>query len=152
METQNYYAQRSDFIKQYNLFHAFLFQWKCLVSKCQKTVKYSRASVAKHLITHKLSIEEYEQEFGGPASIDPAQSNSSSRINLAQSHNQPSSNMEQWLTNPSTNPSDVLTSHHTDSSRTHTPGNRLPNPSGVPSHVSPSPRAWLKVPEFGHAV
>ena len=169
METQRCHAQRSDFIIQYNLLHVILFQWKCLVSRCQKSVKCSRASVEKHLIQHKLTIHEYEAEFGGPDSIDPAQGNSSvvsgTGINPTQSLTQPSTQMEQWLTDPSTNPSDMLTPPQTDSNRTHlnsgpsthssemrTNGSCLPNHSGVPSNVSPSPRAWLKVPVFRHAV
>ena len=161
LETQRCHAQRSDFIIQYNLLHVILFQWKCLVSRCQKSVKWSRASVEKHLIQHKLSVHEYEAEFGGPDSIDPAQTNSivvsGTGMNPTQSLTQPSSQMEQWLTDPSTNPSDMRTPHlnsgpSTQSSEMRTHGSSLPNHSGVPSNVSPSPRAWLKVPVFRHAV
>ena len=46
------------------MFNLYLIQWNCQV--CHSKLKFERKSVEKHLVHHKLSIDDYEESYGRP--------------------------------------------------------------------------------------
>ena len=163
---QKFYGKKGFFLKnQFLKVHSF--QWECLLCQPRSKTMFYKSSIEKHLShLHKISIADYEHEFGIPAyeTVNPApRSNPSTAQSLSAlpipilrpgSHTVQTSSFVPTSVRMSNDSPSLRPAQSPDSSSltqdTSSQPFQSPHDQGRSSTVSQN--AWLQVPAFSHAV